>query len=305
MCGSTTVLASCAIAGGASDLNGDGVPDQCGPDRDGNGIPDVLDIAAGAPDCNNDGIPNGAPVVGIAAEQLAQESEILGWVFDSFPGVKLAGAYFPIDRPMRIDAARFRINPGPDPTHPASPFGKPFTIIVAQDADGSADLRRAQVEWTGTGSYRHQSLQSVSTPSVVVEPPGFFVCYSIPSGSFNSASGGSGAPTLRGANAAFGTNPAARIDRGWSAVGPPAGADPRDLLPVAIAGIWFPDIDVVANGCPLGGDFDGDGKVSGRDLGLLLGAWGPAQGWPYDLNNDGSVDGLDLGILLGNFTPGA
>ena len=305
VCGSTTVLASCAIAGGASDLNGDGVPDQCGPDRDGNGIPDVLDIAAGAPDCNNDGIPNGAPVVGIAAEQLAQESEILGWVFDTFPGVKLAGAYFPIDRPMRIDAARFRINPGPDPTHPASPFGKPFTIIVAQDVDGSADLRRAQVEWTGTGSYRHQSLQSLSTPSVVVEPPGFFVCYSIPSGSFNSSSGGSEAPTMRGARADFGTNPAARIDRGWSAIGSQAGTDPRDLLSVAIAGIWFPDIDVVANGCPLGGDFDGDGKVSGRDLGLLLGAWGPAQGSPYDLNNDGSIDGLDLGILLGNFTPGA
>jgi hypothetical protein len=46
-------------------------------------------------------------------------------------------------------------------------------------------------------------------------------------------------------------------------------------------------------------------RLSGRDLGLLLGAWGPAQGSPYDLNNDGSVDGLDLGILLGNFTPGA
>ena len=138
-----------------------------------------------------------------------------------------------------------------------------------------------------------------------MEPPGFFVCYSIPSGSFNSASGGSEAPTMRGARADFGTNPAARIDRGWSAIGSQAGADPRDLLSVAIAGIWFPDIDVVANGCPLGGDFDGDGKVSGRDLGLLLGAWGPAQGSPYDLNNDGSVDGLDLGILLGNFTPGA
>jgi hypothetical protein len=305
VCGSTTVLASCAIAGGDTDLNGDGVPDQCGPDRDGNGIPDVLDIAAGAPDCNDDGIPNGAPVVGIAAEQLAEESEILGWLVGSSPRAWLAGAYFPIDRTMRIDAARFRINPGTDPTHPASPLGKPFTIVIAQDADGSADLRRAQVEWTGTGSYRHQSLQSLPTPSVVVEPPGFFVCYSIPPGTFNSSSGGTAAPTLRGARADFGANPAARIDRGWSAVGPQAGTDPRDLLSVAVAGTWFPDIDVVADGCPLGGDFDGDGKVSGRDLGLLLGAWGPAKGSPYDLNSDGSVDGLDLGILLGNFTAGA
>jgi hypothetical protein len=157
----------------------------------------ACDIAAGAPDCNDDGIPNGAPVVGIAAEQLAEESEILGWLVGSSPRAWLAGAYFPIDRTMRIDAARFRINPGTDPTHPASPLGKPFTIVIAQDADGSADLRRAQVEWTGTGSYRHQSLQSLSTPSVVVEPPGFFVCYSIPPGTFNSSSGGTAAPTLR------------------------------------------------------------------------------------------------------------
>ena len=191
--------------------------------------------------------------------------------------------------------------------------GVPATATAARNLSRlvtSPDSRQfvavwEHVKWTGTGSYRHQSLQSLSTPSVVVEPPGFFVCYSIPSGSFNSASGGSEAPTMRGARADFGTNPAARIDRGWSAIGSQAGADPRDLLSVAIAGIWFPDIDVVANGCPLGGDFDGDGKVSGRDLGLLLGAWGPAQGSPYDLNNDGSVDGLDLGILLGNFTPGA
>jgi hypothetical protein len=31
-----------------------------------------------------------------------------------------------------------------------------------------------------------------------------------------------------------------QIDRGWSADGSQAGADPRDLLSVAIAGIWFP-----------------------------------------------------------------
>ena len=50
--------------------------------------------------------------------------------------------------------------------------------------------------------------------------------------------------------------------------------------------------------CP--GDLNGDGKVDGSDLGMMLGAWGtndPAA----DLNGDGKVDGGDLGTLLGAF----
>ena len=47
--------------------------------------------------------------------------------------------------------------------------------------------------------------------------------------------------------------------------------------------------------CPA--DLDGDGTVSGSDLGLLLGNWGnPGQG---DLDGDGNVSGADLGLLLG------
>ncbi|MCX5640574.1 MAG: hypothetical protein NT059_07160 [Planctomycetota bacterium] len=50
------------------------------------------------------------------------------------------------------------------------------------------------------------------------------------------------------------------------------------------------------------GDLNGDGAVTGADLGLLLGAWGPANGSPFDLNHDGVVNGADLGILLGCWT---
>ena len=43
-------------------------------------------------------------------------------------------------------------------------------------------------------------------------------------------------------------------------------------------------------------DLNGDGAVTGADLGLLLSNWGNAgQG---DLNGDGSVNGADLGLLL-------
>ena len=43
-------------------------------------------------------------------------------------------------------------------------------------------------------------------------------------------------------------------------------------------------------------DLNGDGSVTGADLGLLLSNWGnPGQG---DLNGDGTVNGADLGLLL-------
>ncbi|MBC22531.1 MAG: hypothetical protein CMJ32_01260 [Phycisphaerae bacterium] len=44
------------------------------------------------------------------------------------------------------------------------------------------------------------------------------------------------------------------------------------------------------------GDLNNDCIVDGKDLGLLLGAWGTDGG---DLNNDGKTDGEDLGIVLG------
>ncbi len=49
-------------------------------------------------------------------------------------------------------------------------------------------------------------------------------------------------------------------------------------------------------------DLNGDGFVTGADLGLLLGAWGPCSGCAEDLTGDGTVDGADLGLLLTDWT---
>lgn len=49
--------------------------------------------------------------------------------------------------------------------------------------------------------------------------------------------------------------------------------------------------------CP--GDLNGDGFVSGYDLGYLLVEWGSTN--PFlggDINDDGVVNGIDIGILL-------
>ena len=59
---------------------------------------------------------------------------------------------------------------------------------------------------------------------------------------------------------------------------------------------------LVMNGvpAPIIGDINGDGVVTGADLGLLLSGWG--QPGPTDLNNDGTTNGFDLGLLLSHWT---
>ena len=50
-------------------------------------------------------------------------------------------------------------------------------------------------------------------------------------------------------------------------------------------------------------DLDGDGRVDGADLGLLLAGWGSVDP-SLDLDRDGSVGGGDLGLLLAAWTTG-
>ena len=52
--------------------------------------------------------------------------------------------------------------------------------------------------------------------------------------------------------------------------------------------------------CP--GDLNGDGRVDGGDLGLLLAVWGTSDP-AADLNGSGTVDGGDLGLLLSAWGP--
>lgn len=52
-------------------------------------------------------------------------------------------------------------------------------------------------------------------------------------------------------------------------------------------------------------DINGDLKVDGGDLGVLLGDWGPVQSVEerrlHDLNQDGKINGADLGLFLGGW----
>lgn len=50
----------------------------------------------------------------------------------------------------------------------------------------------------------------------------------------------------------------------------------------------------------LPGDADGDGRVGGSDIAVVLGNWG--RPGPGDLDGNGTTDGIDLAIVLGNWT---
>ena len=68
----------------------------------------------------------------------------------------------------------------------------------------------------------------------------------------------------------------------------------------AIDGDQFFVISAGGSGGGCQSDLDGDGFVSGSDLGLLLGAWGACSGaCNADLDDDGFVSGSDLGLMLG------
>ena len=57
---------------------------------------------------------------------------------------------------------------------------------------------------------------------------------------------------------------------------------------------------LTVQGSGITGDLNGDGVVTGVDLAMLLGSWGPCVGeCTADLDGDGSVNGVDLAILLG------
>jgi hypothetical protein len=59
------------------------------------------------------------------------------------------------------------------------------------------------------------------------------------------------------------------------------------------------DLHPTAGSCV--GDLNGDGSVTGADLGILLGDWGQATA--SDIDGNGVVDGADLGRLLGAWGP--
>jgi plastocyanin len=82
------------------------------------------------------------------------------------------------------------------------------------------------------------------------------------------------------------------------------------IVPASAAGTTIPYFciphcsvqfgSIVVNAPAVPGDLDGNTRIDGADLGIMLSAWGTSGS--ADIDADGSVGGSDLGILLANWT---
>jgi hypothetical protein len=303
-CTIPATLAPCAIAAGAPDANGDGVVDACGPDLDGDGVPDLIGLAGGAgTDCNHDGVPDSVatyhPLTPIIYEYVVWGSGTRAVVAASYPTDPeqrwLTGISFSVYSDWWDNIFTYETQPIFDP------LGKPYMAFVASDPNGDGDPADAELLWAGVGLMSYSEEQYMAIPNLHIEAPGFFVGFTTPTDVFSYQSGANGYSGWRTAGSCLGTyaQAYAQCGRGlyvalpgdWPMSQPP---DPQTL--------WrydsMPDIRVHTDLCDSSADLNGDGTVSGADLGVLLSAWGPASNGVADFNHDGSVDGLDLGILL-------
>lgn len=72
---------------------------------------------------------------------------------------------------------------------------------------------------------------------------------------------------------------------------------PGGIGPTPAGRQWIPDTYELAMGCA--GDLNGDGRVSGEDLSVVLCNWGTSvPGTTGDVNTDGTINGEDLSVLV-------
>jgi hypothetical protein len=79
-----------------------------------------------------------------------------------------------------------------------------------------------------------------------------------------------------------------------------------NIIEIVVRGAEDTNNDGVPDGCiEVSADFNGDGHIDGRDLGVLFVNWGACSANPpciADLNRDGLVNGNDLGLFFVQWT---
>jgi hypothetical protein len=282
-CNQNATLDVCEVAAGASDCDADGVLDSC-------------ELAAGAGDCNANGIPDSCDI----ADYLLEDCNSNG-VGDS------------CEKQVSLDLVSGVLTPlgvgHPKVWALKQVVAAVDTVYLELQAKGdlSSLLEYVQVELPGV-SFRAFNgdlpMQDVpdctATFDGVAIPPDVFNAAVQPDGSIRIALKPSAAvdPLFCGGDtwiearvtylgaASSDCNANGVLDSCEIAAGNQADAD----------GNGIPD-ECVKPLVPCPPDFDGDGFVTGADLGLLLSNWGGNNPY-FDVDRDGTVNGADLGLLL-------
>jgi hypothetical protein len=314
-CNGNGMSDSCDVA--LVDCNFNGVPDECegvpGGDCNANGTLDVCETAQ-LGDCNVNGVPD--PCELAAGTQLDCDND---GIIDSCAAGAQATTYqlddgeyeygVSVNSPLHfVWLNAFTVTEG-------SELGVQVFGLVGWVVEGAVVDAAVWRDPTRDGDPEDALLVAV-VRDIPITPPGGETLISIP-------------PTWLGdpgdiffvglAHEAVADEYPAVLDEngpdvGWWTVTDDLGDLASVYEPTLIqhTGCWIVRLDTtgvpdrngngVPDTCETFADLDGDGVVTGSDLGLLLASWGPCRACTADLSGDGIVDGVDLGLLLAEWT---
>lgn len=327
-CNQNGIPDDCDITAGTSiDCDGNDLPDECDIvvyDCNGNDIPDACDITSGRSlDCNANGFPDECEAGQTSSlYQLDDGSEELGLGYIGASNFVWLNAFTVTEGASLISEVQVGLH--------YVPSEYPFTVAVWIDPNGDGNPNDALLatvaesvtpRWLG----KQTVVMSVPVPPTFVGFPGdrFFVgvvvdevdwvypmaidTSSVPQGQSWTGAGYQLSPdtitdvTLRLIDSH--DYPGNWLIRARSQAVPDCDRDGipdecRQDNPVVLG-------NQMARGqsdCGPPGDLNGDSRVDGFDLAILLTQWGVCEQCPADIDEDGVIDGLDLAVLLASWT---
>lgn len=277
------------------------------PDCDGDGVSDADEIAAGAPDCNANGVPDDCDL----ADATSRDTDFNGVPDDCQDLPSLVGLhaelselmhfgtrYVSVDLFAQFDEYAVEVvnvfdasiaNTGGRPFAQLDSAGghwlPTFTDASAPELDSFVTIGGA----AGAASGNTTSLDPTFDDPAAPVPPTNAGWFNSNPGNLQGLTSSKSGRTWIGRFVVEQTGHADTLNATvWlSFARHPGGATQQDVASISVEYPVAP--------CPE--DLNGDGIVSGADLGILLLDWGTDAALS-DLDADGEVDGADIGLML-------
>jgi hypothetical protein len=276
-------------------------------DCDGDGTTDAAEIAGGAADCNANGVPDDCELVDGTSkdtdfngvpDECQDLPSLTGLAATSVELMRFGTRYVSVDLFAEFDEVSVEVVNVFDTTI-VNTGGRPFTHL--DDAGGHwlpiyADASAPEFDsfvtvGGGSGAFSGNTTSldpTFSDPMAATPPPNAGWFNSNP-GNLQGLTDGKGGRTWLGRFVVEQTGHADSLEATlWvSFARYPGGATQQDVASITVEYPVAP--------CPE--DLNGDGLVTGADLGILLLDWG-TDAPLSDLDADGEVDGADIGLML-------